>query len=321
MLSSLSSTIRTVLAICRTSGWRPAIVAAASPDRSCARQARLSPPRTLAPILCRPGRRLCCRRPNQLFKIAHACDRLVTDLTHMRTCSGSRQTWTLEDGGSHCRSRACVPGGGPRAAAALPDGNGARARSKCARRRGRPRCCGGARAPGRRRIAAARFRGKRDGCSRDASATPSPCCRQRRNDAQIMIGTRRACASASTSAAPRSPAWPWPATAPCWPSTACPRRATTMPPRSRAIAAMVRAARSSRRRARGSVGIGMPGSVSPASGLVQNANSTWLNGRPFAPRPRGPPGPPRASRQRCQLLCPVGGRRRRRQRRALRCSA
>ncbi|HJZ43377.1 MAG TPA: ROK family protein, partial [Hyphomicrobiaceae bacterium] len=33
--------------------------------------------------------------------------------------------------------------------------------------------------------------------------------------------------------------------------------------------------------ARGSVGIGMPGSLSPASGLVQNANSTWLNGSPF----------------------------------------
>jgi fructokinase len=30
-----------------------------------------------------------------------------------------------------------------------------------------------------------------------------------------------------------------------------------------------------------SVGIGIPGSVSPASGLIQNANSTWLNGRPF----------------------------------------
>jgi len=34
--------------------------------------------------------------------------------------------------------------------------------------------------------------------------------------------------------------------------------------------------------ARGTVGIGMPGSISPASGLVQNANSTWLNGQPFA---------------------------------------
>jgi len=33
--------------------------------------------------------------------------------------------------------------------------------------------------------------------------------------------------------------------------------------------------------ASGSVGIGMPGSISPATGLVQNANSTWLNGRPL----------------------------------------
>jgi fructokinase len=32
---------------------------------------------------------------------------------------------------------------------------------------------------------------------------------------------------------------------------------------------------------RSSVGIGMPGVVSPASGLVKNANSTWLNGRPL----------------------------------------
>jgi fructokinase len=34
--------------------------------------------------------------------------------------------------------------------------------------------------------------------------------------------------------------------------------------------------------ARPSVGIGMPGSLSPATGLVRNANSTWLNGRPLA---------------------------------------
>ena len=27
------------------------------------------------------------------------------------------------------------------------------------------------------------------------------------------------------------------------------------------------------------VGIGIPGSISPSSGLVQNANSTWLNGQ------------------------------------------
>jgi fructokinase len=32
---------------------------------------------------------------------------------------------------------------------------------------------------------------------------------------------------------------------------------------------------------RASIGIGMPGSVSPVSELVQNANSTWINGRPF----------------------------------------
>ncbi len=30
------------------------------------------------------------------------------------------------------------------------------------------------------------------------------------------------------------------------------------------------------------VGIGMPGVVSPATGLVKNANSTWLNGRPLS---------------------------------------
>jgi len=31
--------------------------------------------------------------------------------------------------------------------------------------------------------------------------------------------------------------------------------------------------------ARGTVGVGMPGSISPATGLVKNANSTWLIGR------------------------------------------
>jgi len=30
------------------------------------------------------------------------------------------------------------------------------------------------------------------------------------------------------------------------------------------------------------VGVGIPGSVSPATGLIRNANSTWLNGRDFA---------------------------------------
>jgi fructokinase len=31
----------------------------------------------------------------------------------------------------------------------------------------------------------------------------------------------------------------------------------------------------------GTVGIGMPGTISPATGLVKNANSTWLNGKPL----------------------------------------
>ena len=31
----------------------------------------------------------------------------------------------------------------------------------------------------------------------------------------------------------------------------------------------------------GSVGVGIPGVVSHATGLVKNANSTWLNGRPL----------------------------------------
>jgi len=30
-----------------------------------------------------------------------------------------------------------------------------------------------------------------------------------------------------------------------------------------------------------SVGVGMPGSLAPTTGLVQNANSTWINGQPF----------------------------------------
>lgn len=33
---------------------------------------------------------------------------------------------------------------------------------------------------------------------------------------------------------------------------------------------------------RGTVGVGMPGTISPATGLVKNANSVWLNGRRLA---------------------------------------
>jgi fructokinase len=34
--------------------------------------------------------------------------------------------------------------------------------------------------------------------------------------------------------------------------------------------------------ARGTIGVGIPGTVSPATGLIKNSNSTWLNGRPLA---------------------------------------
>ncbi len=48
----------------------------------------------------------------------------------------------------------------------------------------------------------------------------------------------------------------------------------------RAIAAIVaEAERATGEPAR--VGIGIPGSASPATGLIRNANSTWLNGRPL----------------------------------------
>ena len=33
--------------------------------------------------------------------------------------------------------------------------------------------------------------------------------------------------------------------------------------------------------AAGSVGVGIPGTISPASGLIKNANSTWLIGQPL----------------------------------------
>jgi fructokinase len=48
-----------------------------------------------------------------------------------------------------------------------------------------------------------------------------------------------------------------------------------------AIGAMV-AALEQQAGGRGTIGVGMPGSISPSTGLAQNANSTWLNGRPFA---------------------------------------
>ena len=48
-----------------------------------------------------------------------------------------------------------------------------------------------------------------------------------------------------------------------------------------AIAGLVDEAERNAGRCR-SVGVGIPGSISPHTGLVRNANSTWLNGRPLA---------------------------------------
>lgn len=48
----------------------------------------------------------------------------------------------------------------------------------------------------------------------------------------------------------------------------------------RAIAALVADVERAAGR-RGSVGVGIPGTISTATGLVKNANSTWLIGRPF----------------------------------------
>lgn len=48
-----------------------------------------------------------------------------------------------------------------------------------------------------------------------------------------------------------------------------------------AIAGLVDEAERAAGRCR-SVGMGIPGSISPHTGLVRNANSTWLNGRPLA---------------------------------------
>ncbi len=48
----------------------------------------------------------------------------------------------------------------------------------------------------------------------------------------------------------------------------------------RAVVELVAAAESATGE-QGTVGIGIPGSISPATGLVKNANSTWMNGKPL----------------------------------------
>ena len=64
-------------------------------------------------------------------------------------------------------------------------------------------------------------------------------------------------------------------------ASACRRRAHDYEATLAAIAALVAAVEQATG-ATGTVGVGMPGAISPATGLVKNANSTWLNGRPLA---------------------------------------
>ena len=75
----------------------------------------------------------------------------------------------------------------------------------------------------------------------------------------------------------------------------------------RAIAALV-GALEAEAGSRGTVGIGMPGAISPATGLVKNANSTWLNGQPLQQDLERALGRARAAGQRRQLLRALRGR-------------
>src|SRR3954466_16031172 len=62
----------------------------------------------------------------------------------------------------------------------------------------------------------------------------------------------------------------------------------------------------------GTVGVGIPGTLSPATGLVKNANSTWLIGKPLGEDlPRRLARPVRlAHRGNCLGLSRAGGGRR-----------
>ena len=50
----------------------------------------------------------------------------------------------------------------------------------------------------------------------------------------------------------------------------------------RTVADLVERAREQSGAARGPVGVGIPGSVSPTTGLIRGSNSVWMNGRDFA---------------------------------------
>ena len=108
--------------------------------------------------------------------------------------------------------------------------------------------------------------------------------------------------SASTSAAPRSKLpRSHPTTAASCCASASPRRpavTTTCWPRCSDLVARAEATLG----ARGlPLGVGIPGCLSPASGVVKGANTTLLNGRAARPRPRARIAPPGADRERRQL--------------------
>lgn len=48
-----------------------------------------------------------------------------------------------------------------------------------------------------------------------------------------------------------------------------------------AVAELVAGVETEMGQGRASVGVGMPGSLSPRTGLIRNANSVWMNGKPF----------------------------------------
>jgi hypothetical protein len=57
----------------------------------------------------------------------------------------------------------------------------------------------------------------------------------------------------------------------------------------------------------GTVGLGIPGAIDEATGLVKNANSNWLIGRPLGADLEQAIGRPGAHRQRRQLLRALRG--------------
>ena len=96
---------------------------------------------------------------------------------------------------------------------------------------------------------------------------------------------------------------------------ACHARRRLSPPRSPRSPGSYAAIERPSSAAAAAVGVGIPGTISPATGLVKNANSTWLIGHAARPRPGAHARPPGALRQRRRLLRAVRGDRRRRGRR------